>query len=116
MIQAFETECLRKLLCVSFFEHKTNDWWLRNISFLEGPQQPFLATVKRRKLAWFGHVTRRESFSKSILQGAFEGGRHCGRQRKYWMDNVKELASLGLLLNRLPCPSDDPIGERAKLN
>ena len=25
-IQAFETKCLRKLLCISYLEHKTNDW------------------------------------------------------------------------------------------
>ncbi|GFS27874.1 hypothetical protein ElyMa_005312900 [Elysia marginata] len=25
-----------------------------------GPQEPLLATVKRRKLAWFGHVTRHD--------------------------------------------------------
>ena len=25
-IQAFETKCLRKLLCISYLEHKTNYW------------------------------------------------------------------------------------------
>ena len=40
-----------------------------------GPQEPLLATVKRRKLAWFGHVTRHDSLPKTILQGTSEGGR-----------------------------------------
>ena len=46
-----------KLLRISRLEHKTNDWVRSKISSLVGPQEPLLATVKRRKLAWFGHVT-----------------------------------------------------------
>ena len=45
--QAFETRCLIKLLRTSFLEHKTNDTVQSKISFLVGPQEPFLATVKR---------------------------------------------------------------------
>ena len=60
------------------------------INFLVSPQEPPLATVKRRKLAWFGHVTRHNSLSKTILQGTLEGGQRRGRQRKSWMDNIKE--------------------------
>ena len=49
-----------------------NDWvW---INFLWSPQEPLLATVMRRKLAWFGHVTHHDSLSKTILQGTLEGG------------------------------------------
>ena len=40
--------CLKKLLCISCLEHKTHEWVRNNISFLVGPQVPFLATVKRR--------------------------------------------------------------------
>ena len=53
-IQVFETKCLRKLLRISHLEHKTNDWVRSKINFLVGPQEPLLATVKRRKLSWFG--------------------------------------------------------------
>ena len=31
-----------------------------------------------------------DSLSKTTLQGTLEGWRCCGRQRKYWMDNIKE--------------------------
>ena len=57
----------------------------------------------------------------------------CGRQKKYWMDNIKEWASLpmpepltmascrkrleeNLLLNRLSRTPDDPIGQWTDLN
>ena len=43
-------------------------------NFLVGSQEPFLATVKRRKLAWFGHVTRHTSLSKTILQAPWRVG------------------------------------------
>ena len=75
-IQAFETKCLRKLLGISYLEHKTNDYVRKKIKDLVGPQEPLLATVKQRKLVWFGHVTRHTTLSKTILQGRVEGTRH----------------------------------------
>ena len=115
------------ILRSSYLEHKTNDWVRRKINFLVGPQEPLLATVKRRKLAWFGHVTRHVSLSKTILQGTLEGGRRRSRQRKCWMDNVKEWTSLPMpeLFTTGSCrkdgkrisaessvmSSDDPVGQ-----
>jgi hypothetical protein len=57
---------------------------------LVGYQEPFLATIKRRKLAWFGHVTRHDTLSKTIMQGTVECGRKRGRQKKNEQGNVKE--------------------------
>ena len=45
---------MKKLLHISYLEHKTNDWMKSKINFLVGPQEPLLATVKRRKLACSG--------------------------------------------------------------
>ena len=89
-------------------EHKTNDWVWSKINYLVGPQEPLLATVKRRKLAWFGHITRHDSLFKTILQGTLEGGRRCGWQRKCWMENNKEWTSLPMpeLLTRASCRKD----------
>ena len=97
--QAFETKC------ISYLEHKTNNWVRSKISVLVGAQEPLMATVKRRKLACFGHVTRHDSLSKTILQGTFEGGPRRSRQRKCWMDNIKEWTSLLIseLLTRASC-------------
>ena len=52
------------------------------INSLVGPQEPPLATVKRRKLAWFGHVTHHDSLSKTILQGTLKGGGDAGVSRE----------------------------------
>ena len=96
-VQAFETKCLRKRLNISYLEHKTNNWVRSKINFLVGLHQPLLVTVKRRKRAWSGHVTRHDSLSKPIFHGTLEGGRRRGRQRKCWMDNIKEWTSLLIL-------------------
>ena len=89
-IQAFETKCYRRMLGISWKDHKTNDFVRAQIALLAGPQEPLLALVKRRKLTWFGHVTRHNSLPKTVLQGTLEGGRKRGRPAKNWMDNIKE--------------------------
>ena len=89
-IQAFETKCLRKLLRISYKEHKTNDYVWSTVKNLVGPQEPLLTTIKRRKLMWFGHHLRHDSLSKTILQGTVEGGRRRGRQTKSWVANIKD--------------------------
>ena len=96
-IQAFEARCLTKFLRISYLKHKTNDWVVSKMNSLVGPQEPLLATVKRRKPAWFGHVPRHDSLSKTILRGILEGGPCRGRQRKCRMDNTKEWTSLPML-------------------
>ena len=107
-IRAFETKCMRKLLPISYLEQKTNDWVRSTINFLVGPQEPVLTTVKRQKLAGFRHVTHHDILSKTILQGTLKGGRRRGRQRKCWMDNIKEWASLPMpeLLIGASCRKD----------
>ena len=89
-IQTFETKLLEETSPTSYLEHMTNDWVRSKINFLVDAQESLLVIVKRRKLAWFGHVTRHDSLSKTILQGTVGGGRLLGRQMKCWMDNIKE--------------------------
>ena len=93
-IQAFEMKCYRKILRVLYTEHRTNNDIREEISAFTGRQEPLLAIVKRRKLAWFGHTTRHDSLCKTVLQGTVDGGRRRGRQRKSWMCNIKEWTSL----------------------
>ena len=64
-IKISETKCLEKLLRISYLEHKTNNWMRSKINSFVGPREPLLATVKRRKLAWFGHVTPHDSLYKT---------------------------------------------------
>ena len=54
-----------------------------------GPYED-LATVKRRKLKWYGHLTRSDGITKVTLQGTVEGRRRRGRPKKSWIDNIAE--------------------------
>ena len=85
-IQAFETKCLRNFLHI----YKTNDWVRSKINFLVGPQEPLLATVKRRKLAWFWRVTRHNSLFKTILQGTYLEGCATSRSAEKMLDGQRQ--------------------------
>ena len=79
-LQVFETKCMRKLLRISYLEHKTNNWVRSKISFLVSPREPLLATVKRRKLAWCGYVTPQQPLQK-------HPSGHLGGRATPWSDN-----------------------------
>ncbi|GFS20303.1 endonuclease-reverse transcriptase [Elysia marginata] len=83
-------------LSIIRMDHVTNESVRELVVAYVGPQEPLLATVKRRKLAWFGHVTRHDSLSKTILQGTVEGKRRRGRQKKAWCDNIKEWTGMAM--------------------
>ena len=95
-LKAFENKCYRKMLRVSYTEHRTNEDVLEEVEARAGRQEPLLATAKRRKLAWFGHMVRHDSLCKTVLQGTVMGKRRRGRQRKCWLDNIKEWTGLEL--------------------
>ena len=61
-----------------------------------GTHEDLLTIVKRRKLQWYGHVSRSPGLVKTILQGTVEGGRRQGRQRERWEDNIREWTGLEL--------------------
>lgn len=89
-VQTFETKCFRRLLGISWGEHKTKDFVHGQVTLLAGPQEPLLAAVRKRKLLWLGHVIRHNTLPRTVLQGTLEVGRRRGRQSKNWMDNIKE--------------------------
>ena len=66
-IQVFEHTCYRRLLRIPYTEHRTNEFVRQQVTNYTGRQEPLLAMVKRRKLAWYGHITRQDSLAKNIL-------------------------------------------------
>ena len=57
-IQALGMRCFRKLLGISYRDHKTNEEVKARIGNTIGPYEDLPTAVKRRKLKWSGHVTR----------------------------------------------------------
>ena len=91
-----EMRCFRKILRISYKDHDTNDEVRAKIQQAIGPHEDLLTIVKRRKLQWYGHVSRSLGLAKTILQGTVKGGRRQGRQRKRWEDNIKEIDRPGV--------------------
>ena len=87
--QAFEMRCYRRLLNISYKDHVTNEEVRRKIQAAIGEYDELLNLVKKRKLRWFGHVSRFSGLAKSIIQGTVKGKRKRGTQKKRWKDNIK---------------------------
>ena len=93
-IQAMELRCYCKILYISYKDHVTNKEVHAKILQAIGPHKDFLTIVKRRKLQWYGHVSRSSDLAKTILQGTVKGRRRQGRQRKRWEDNIRKWTGL----------------------
>ena len=91
-----EMRCFRKILRISYKDPDTNDEVRAKILQAIGPHEDLLTIVRRRKLQWYGHVSRSSGLAKTILQGTVKGGRRQGRQRKRWEDNIKEMDRPGV--------------------
>ena len=59
------------------------------------PYEGLLTYVKRRKLKWYGHVTRSSGLAKTILQGTVQGGDEEADRR----NNMKTTSESGLALS-----------------
>ena len=89
-----------------------------------GEYDKLLTLVKKRKLRWFGHVSRSSGLAKTILQGTVKEKRKRSRQKKRWEDNIKEWTGMdfassttaaenrsrwkGIVAIHLWCPDDLP--------
>ena len=80
--------CYRKTLHISHKDHVTNEEVRAKIQQAIGPHEDILTIVKKRKLQWYGHVSRSSGLAKTILHGTVKGGRRgqaeeeVGRQHK----------------------------------
>ena len=81
-----------KILHISYKDHVTNEEVHAKIQQAIGPFEDLLTIVKRRKLRWYGHVSRSSGLAKTILQ--VKGGRRQGGQMKRWEDNIREWTGL----------------------
>ena len=63
-IQAMQMKCCRKILRVSYKDHVTNEEVRAKIQQEIGPYEDLLTIVKRRKLQWYGHVSRSSGLAK----------------------------------------------------
>ena len=66
-IEAVEMRCYCNILHISCKDHVTNEEVRAKIQQAIGPHIDLLTIVKRRKLQWYGHVSRSLGLAKTIL-------------------------------------------------
>ena len=89
-----EMRCYRKILHISYKDHVTNEEVRAKIQQAIGLHEDLLTIVKRRKLKWYGHISRSSGLAKAIVQGTVKGGRRQGRQKKRWEGHIREWTDL----------------------
>ena len=65
----------RKILHISYKDHVTKEKVRVKIQQAIGPHEDLITIVKRRKLQWYGHVSRSLGLAKTVLQGTVKGGK-----------------------------------------
>ena len=60
--------CYRRLLDISYKDHVTNEEVRRKIQTAIGEYDELLTLVKKRKLRWFGHISRSSGLAKTISE------------------------------------------------
>ena len=74
----------------------TNKEVQNRIQNATGMHDYLLTMVKKRKLRWYGHISRSSDMAKTILQGTVkEARRRRGRQKQRREDNIKEWTRMG---------------------
>jgi len=92
-VEAFEMQCYRRAMRISYVEHVTNVKVLRRV----GQDRGLLGQVKSRKLKYFSHTTRHESLEKDIMLGIMPGKRRQGGQKKQWIDDIVQWGEKSLV-------------------
>ena len=85
-LEAFEMWTYRRIMKVSWKEYKSNEEVLSMIN----SKRMLVEMIKRRKLAYFGHLVRRDDTQRLLLDGKINGKRSRGKQRLTWADNITE--------------------------
>ena len=61
-----EMRRFRKILRISYKDHVTNEAVRNKIKQAIGPYDDFLTIVKKRKLKWYGHVSRSSGLATEV--------------------------------------------------
>ena len=67
---AFEMRCYQRLFSISYKDHVTNEEVFKMIQAAIGEYDKLLTLeAEKRKLMWFGHISKSSGLAKTILQG-----------------------------------------------
>ena len=93
-ISALEMRCYIRMLGITYRDRITNAEVTNRITHAIGQHDNLLTIIRKRKLTWYGHVTRATGLTKAVLQGTVRGGRRRGGQKKRWENNIQDWTGL----------------------
>ena len=85
-LQSFEMWAYRKMMKIYWRDKKTNEEVLK----LADERRYIVPTIKKRKIAYFGNLIRRNSIHRLLLVGPMEGKLSRGRPRTEWLTNITD--------------------------
>jgi len=96
-IEAFEMWTYRRILKIPWTDRVTNSEVLNRLS----TEREILLSIKRRKVAYFGHVIRGPKYEllQLIVQGKIEGRRGVGRKQLSWLRNIRNWTNIRTVEN-----------------
>ena len=68
-----EMRCYRNILHISYKDDVTEEEIRAKIKQAIRPYEDLLTIIKRRKMQWYGHVSRSSGLAKTILQVTVKG-------------------------------------------
>ena len=90
MIKVFERWCYRKMLRISWAEHVTNEE-----VFSRANTKPTLVDgLLKRRLAFHGHLVRKDGITLDLMIGCLHGTRPRGRPRTTWLEDLATQANI----------------------
>ena len=116
-LRVFEMVCLRKIEGVTRRDRIRNEVIYDRLNI----RQDIIYKIQSRRLRYFGHISRMENdrYPKIALNGYVHGKRERGRQKKRWIDLLKEdCEELGMTVQEATHRAEDrkkwraTIGER----
>ena len=93
-INVFEMKCYRRVMSISWREHRTNQSIREQLGIEENWLLHFISKLK---LKYFGHIKRHNCLEKTFLEGRLAGKRRRGRPRKRWEKDIEELLKISVV-------------------
>ena len=85
-LESYEIWLRRKMEKVKWADKVRNDEVLRKV----GVKRHLMETIRKRKISWLGHILRRNSLQRRVIEGKIEGRKRRVRRRFGMPTDVKQ--------------------------